>query len=59
MTVKTLLASLDSKELSEWQAYLNLEFYENKIKQQRMNSDERSDAILNTIFGDPSKWQKP
>lgn len=59
MTVRSLLSSLTSKELSEWQAYLNLEYYENKVKQERMNADERSAAILNTIFGDPSKWQKP
>jgi len=50
MTVKTLLCSLDSSEISEWQAFFNLEEYEKRFKQERMSADEKSEAIIQTIF---------
>lgn len=58
MTVKMLLQNIDSAELSEWIAFLNLEHYEKKFKDEAMTADERSEAILKTIFGDPKPWQK-
>lgn len=50
MTVKQLLNSLDSAEIAEWQAFFSLDKYEEKLKQERMTDDERSDAIIKTIF---------
>lgn len=50
MTVKGLLQSLDSREIAEWQAFYNLEHYEKQIKMQAMDDDQRSDAIIKTIF---------
>jgi hypothetical protein len=50
MTVSTLLRSLDSREIAEWQAYFNLEGYEKQFKVQAMDDNQRSDAIIKTIF---------
>jgi len=50
MTVSTLLQSLDSREIAAWQAYVNLEGYEKQFKVQAMDDNQRSDAIIKTIF---------
>ena len=57
MTVSTLLRSLDSSELSEWQAYHNLERYEAKFREARLSAEERSHLIIKSLFGDPDKWR--
>ena len=50
MTVYQLLKSLDSQELAEWQAYCNFEHYEKQIKLKAMDDDQRSDALIRTLF---------
>lgn len=51
MTVKTMLHSLDSCELAEWQAYFNLEEYEKRFKREQMSLDEKSENMINVLFG--------
>ena len=52
MTVNMMLNNMDSREIAEWLAYLYLDEYKKKFEQQRMDDDERSKMILNTLFGD-------
>jgi len=50
MTVRTLLCSLDSSEISEWQAYLNLESYEKQFEEEAMTAKEKSDLLKRSLF---------
>lgn len=50
MTVSTLLKSVDSKEISEWQAYLNLDSYEKRFEQEAMTAKEKTDLLKKTLF---------
>lgn len=47
MTVKELLGKTDSRELSEWMVYFNLEHWRKKF----MSDKQRSDEIKQTLFG--------
>ena len=53
-TVKELLATIDSREISEWQAYKNLAFFEKRIADNRvkeMNTDQVSNLLEEALFG--------
>lgn len=47
MTVRELLQKTDSRELSEWMVFFNIEHWRNKF----MNDKEKSDRIKKALFG--------
>jgi hypothetical protein len=53
MTVRELLATTDSRELSEWMVYSNLEYWEERFAKQAREAQgpASSDLIIGTLFG--------
>ena len=50
MTVRQLMAGLDSSELAEWMAYYNLEHYRKVITDKAMSAEQRTKLLKDTLF---------
>ena len=51
MTVETFLSTVDSRELSEWMALENLEFWRKRIHEKHQTAVDRSKQLLGLIAG--------
>lgn len=51
MTVRELLARTDSRELVEWQVYLNLDSYRAHFDEKAMSDKDRSERLKQALFG--------
>jgi len=50
MTVRQLLESLDSRELSEWYVVEDLEFWKKRLAEKEAK-EQSSEYVLNALFG--------
>lgn len=51
MTVRELLSTTDARELSEWQAYHHLEYFEKRIKEKSITDYDRGAQMKALLFG--------
>lgn len=56
MTVRELLATTDSREISEWIVYSNLDWWkEHLAKKAREAVVPSSDVVIGTLFGNKAR----
>ena len=51
MTVRELLSSTDSRELSEWMVFFNQDYWREKLAEELMTDADRSAAIKRLFTG--------